>query len=165
MKGRVIMRLNLDKIVFNALNVVRVPLFKSLLSMPKILVMAFILNLSLPSVSATAGDVVEDYAYYGFEPELVTNYISTGKKLGFVRIGIELMVKNPEDLVSLEHHDPLLRAALLEIMGSQTGDKVKSLAGREEIRRECYDTLNRLMEQELGKAIIVNLLFTKYLYD
>jgi len=114
---------------------------------------------------AEDGDIVDNYAYYGFEPDLITNYISTGKKLGFVRIGIELMVKDPEDLVDLEHHDPLLRAAILEIMGSQTADKVKSLTGREEIRRECYDTVNRLIEQETGKAIIVNLLFTKYLYD
>ncbi len=110
-------------------------------------------------------EIVDNFAYYGFEPDLITNYISTGKKLGFVRIGIELMVKDPEDLIALEHHDPLLRAAILEIMGSQTADKVKSLTGREEIRRECYDTVNRLIEQETGKAIIVNLLFTKYLYD
>lgn len=110
-------------------------------------------------------EIDHDYAYYGFEPDLITNYISSGKKLGFVRIGIELMVKNPEDLLALEHHDPLLRAAILEIMGSQTADKVKSLTGREEIRRECYDTVNRLIEKETGKAVIVNLLFTKYLYD
>ena len=41
---------------------------------------------------------VEDYAYYGFEPDIVTNYISNRKKLGFVKISIELMVKNPDDL-------------------------------------------------------------------
>jgi len=118
------------------------------------------------SFGAYAEENIENnYAYYGFEPELITNYIPSGKKLGFVRIGIELMVKDPEDLFALEHHDPLLRAAILEIMGSQTADKVKSLTGREEIRRECYNTVNRLIEQETGKAIIVNLLFTKYLYD
>jgi flagellar FliL protein len=108
---------------------------------------------------------VEDYAYYGFEPDIVTNYISNRKKLGFVKISVELMVKNPNDLVSLEHHDPLLRAAIVEILGNQSEDKVKSLSGREEIRRECYETVNRLIEQEVGRSIVVNLLFTKYLYD
>ncbi|BAJ04229.1 flagellar basal body-associated protein FliL [Shewanella violacea] len=126
-----------------------------------------IFTVSIFSVGVYAADekIVDNYAYYGFEPELITNYISNGKKLGFVRIGIELMVKDPEDLLALEHHDPLLRAAILEIMGSQTADKVKSLTGREEIRRECYDTVNRLIEQEVGRPIVVNLLFTKYLYD
>ncbi|WP_350432209.1 flagellar basal body-associated protein FliL [Shewanella sp. H8] len=109
--------------------------------------------------------VTEDYAYYGFEPDIVTNYISNRKKLGFVKISIELMVKNPDDLIILEHHDPLLRSAIVEILGNQSEDKVKSLSGREEIRRECYKTLNLLMEKEVGRSVVVNLLFTKYLYD
>ena len=108
---------------------------------------------------------LEEYAYYGFEPEIVTNYISNRNKLGYVRLSVELMVKKPEDLVSLERHDPLLRAAIVEILGNQTEDKVKSLPGKEEIRRECYQMVNRLLEQETGKELVVNLLFTKYLYD
>lgn len=136
----------------------------------KLASLLLIASMSMVSIGAYAEDeeteeIVDTYAYYGFEPDLITNYISNGKKLGFVRIGIELMVKDPDDLLALEHHDPLLRAAILEIMGSQTADKVKSLTGREEIRRECYDTVNRLIEQETGKPMIVNLLFTKYLYD
>ncbi|AZG71538.1 flagellar basal body-associated protein FliL [Shewanella livingstonensis] len=119
------------------------------------------------ALNAHAADepAVEDYAYYGFEPDIVTNYISNRKKLGFVKISVELMVKDPNDLMSLEHHDPLLRSAIVEILGNQSEEKVKSLSGREEIRRECYETVNRLMEQEVGRSIVVNLLFTKYLYD
>ncbi|MGX9462979.1 flagellar basal body-associated protein FliL [Shewanella sp. A14] len=117
------------------------------------------------NVYAEDEQVIEDYAYYGFEPDIVTNYISNRKKLGFVKISVELMVKDPNDLVSLEHHDPLLRSAMVEILGNQSEDKVKSLSGREEIRRECYETVNSLMEKEVGRPIVVNLLFTKYLYD
>ncbi|MCL1095346.1 flagellar basal body-associated protein FliL [Shewanella kaireitica] len=117
------------------------------------------------SLFAADDKPLEEYAYYGFEPEIVTNYISNRNKLGYVRISVELMVKKPEDLVSLERHDPLLRAAIVEILGNQTEDKVKSLTGKEEIRRECYKMVNRLLEQETGKELVVNLLFTKYLYD
>ncbi|WP_434950055.1 flagellar basal body-associated protein FliL [Shewanella sp. HL-SH4] len=113
----------------------------------------------------SADEISEEYAYYGFEPEIVTNYISNRKKLGFVRINVELMVKDPADLVSIERHDPLLRAAIVEILGNQAEDKVKSLSGRDEIRRECYEMVNRLLEQETGRSLVVNLLFTKYLYD
>lgn len=114
---------------------------------------------------AAKDDVVDTYAYYGFTPDIVTNYISNRKKLGFVKISVELMVQAPEDLVVLQHHDPLLRAAILEILGAQTEDKVKSLVGKEEIRRECYEAVNRLLQQEVGKPLVVNMLFTKYLYD
>ncbi|QYJ93732.1 flagellar basal body-associated protein FliL [Shewanella spartinae] len=135
--------------------------------MKKFALLCLMLVISVLSLGAYAEEeeVVDTYAYYGFEPDIVTNYISNRKKLGFVKISVELMVKVPEDLIVLEHHDPLLRAAIIEILGAQTEDKVKSLTGKEEIRRECYDTLNRLLEQEIGKPLIVNLLFTKYLYD
>ncbi len=121
-------------------------------------------------LSAYAADEKEatptgDYAYYGFEPEIVTNYISNRKKLGFVKISVELMVKNPDDLVIVERHDPLLRAAIIEVLGNQAEEKIKSLTGREEIRRECFDTVNNLLTKEAGKPLVVNLLFTSYLYD
>ncbi|MGM8892087.1 flagellar basal body-associated FliL family protein [Psychrobacter sp. 1Y1] len=51
------------------------------------------------------------------------------------------------------------------MLGNQTEDKVKSLTGKEEIRRQCYEKVNQLLEQETGSPLVVNLLFTKYLYD
>ncbi len=117
------------------------------------------------SVLAADNKPLEEYAYYGFEPEIVTNYISNRKKLGYIRLSVELMVKKPQQLVSLERHDPLLRAAIVEILGNQTEDKVKSLTGKEEIRRQCFEKVNQLLEQETGEPLVVNLLFTKYLYD
>ncbi|MCE9680541.1 flagellar basal body-associated protein FliL [Shewanella sp. AS1] len=120
----------------------------------------------LVSLNALANDKKGiDYAYYGFEPDIVTNYLSNRKKLGFIKISVELMVKEPKDLIVLERHDPLLRSAIIEILGSQPEEKVKSLTGKEEIRRECYETINRLIQQEVGRPLVVNLLFTKYLYD
>jgi flagellar FliL protein len=130
-----------------------------------LLLLIFVTSLAHLGAYAEGEEALDNYAYYGFEPDIVTNYISNRKKLGYVKISVELMVKASEDLIVLEHHDPLLRAAIIEILGSQTEDKVKSLTGKEEIRRECYDTLNRLLEQEIGKPLVVNLLFTKYLYD
>lgn len=116
--------------------------------------------------NAMAEDSAADnYVYFGFEPEIVTNYISNRKKLGFVRVGVELMVKNQEELLIVEEHEPLLRAAIIEILGSQTEGKIKSLTGREQIRQQCLDTINELLYRETMQVALVNLLFTKFLYD
>ena len=140
--------------------------------MKKLLSVCLILFTSVFSVyaadekeAAPAATPTGEYAYYGFEPDIVTNYISNRKKLGFVKISVELMVKSPDDLVTVERHDPLLRAAIVEVLGNQSEEKIKSLTGREEIRRECFDMVNNLLTKEAGKALIVNLLFTSYLYD
>ena len=48
---------------------------------------------------------------------------------------------------------------------NDAGNAEQSVIGREEIRRECFDMLNNLIIKESGKSIILNLLFTSYLYD
>ena len=83
-----------------------------------------------------------NYAYFGIEPDIVTNYVSNGSsRLGYLRVTIELMVENAEYLPIVEHHSPLLRATLIEIIGKQTEGDVKSLVGRENIRRDMIKVI------------------------
>ncbi|WP_339725768.1 flagellar basal body-associated protein FliL [uncultured Paraglaciecola sp.] len=107
----------------------------------------------------------KNYAYFSLEPEIVTNYLgSSARKLGFVRVSIELMLEDADFLEAAEHHSPLLRAATIEAFGSQPAEKVKSLTGREDIRRNCLEKLRELMLRETGSEMIKDVIFTKYLY-
>jgi flagellar FliL protein len=107
----------------------------------------------------------KNYAYFSLEPDIVTNYLgSSARKLGFVRVTIELMLEDSDFLEAAEHHSPLLRAATIEVFGSQTAEKVKSLTGREDIRRRCLEKLKELMLKETGSEMVKDVIFTKYLY-
>ena len=107
----------------------------------------------------------KNYAYFSLEPEIVTNYSgSSARKLGFVRVSIELMLEDSDFLEAAEHHSPLMRAATIEVFGSQPAEKVKSLTGREDIRRTCLEKLKELMLRETGSEMIKDVIFTKYLY-
>lgn len=132
--------------------------------------MKSLLRLLLPVcllfASQTAQGQSSNIAYFGLEPDIVTNYLGTNaRKLGYVRITVELMLEDVEYLPIAEHHAPLLRATVIEIIGRQAEDKVKSLTGREEIRRACLEDLRTLMKKETGKELIKDLIFTKYLYQ
>ncbi len=115
--------------------------------------------------SFSADDIVDDYAYFAFEPDITTNYLTNGKDLGFIRLTMEVQVRNADDLAIVEHHAPLLRAAMVEILGEQPEERIKSMAGKMEIRDLCFEALNQLLKEETGKKLIVRLLFTKYLYQ
>ncbi|NRA53759.1 MAG: flagellar basal body-associated protein FliL [Gammaproteobacteria bacterium] len=129
------------------------------------LLIASMMLFSANSYAAEDEEVAADeYAYFAFEPDITTNYLTSGKKVGFIRLTMEVMVKNPDDLAIVEHHAPLLRAAIVEVLGQQTEDKVKSASGKQEIRELCLETLNDLLKQETGKKLIVRLLFTKYIH-
>lgn len=107
----------------------------------------------------------KNFAYFSLEPDIVTNYLgSSARELGFARITIELMLEDADFIEAAEHHSPLMRAAIIEIFGSQPAEKVKSLTGREDIRRSCLEKLKELMLRETGSEMIYDVIFTKYLY-
>ena len=131
----------------------------------------FILLVSLTSLSARAESTV---GYFGFEPDIITNYIGpSSKKMGYVRVTVDQMrlsglitsmLNKTSDIAIVEHHTPLLRDALVEILSKEPENKIKSLTGREQIRLKSAEKLKSLLKEETGQEIIRDLLFTKYLY-
>jgi len=118
------------------------------------------------AISPVFAQANANYAYLGLEPDIVTNYIGeSARKLGYVRVTVELMINDVDQLEIAEHHMPLLRATAIEIFGRQPEEKVKSLTGREDIRRSIVTALQDLMEQETGAEIVKDVIFTKYLYQ
>lgn len=104
--------------------------------------------------------------YYGFDPDIVTNYVTTGQKsLGYVRVTMELMIKDQKFLPIVEHHEPLILNAIVATFGKEPEDMIKSLTGREEIRLKILRNLNELLKKETGVEVVQDVLFTKYLYQ
>ncbi|NDW23255.1 flagellar basal body-associated protein FliL [Alteromonas hispanica] len=136
--------------------------------MPKSFILhCLALSTLLLSVSFSAqAQEKSQFAYIGLEPEIVTNYISdSSSKLGYVRVQVELMIYDVDQLEIAEHHMPLLRSTAIEIFGQQPAEKVKSLKGREDIRLALLKALKEHMKQETGGEVVKNVIFTKYLYQ
>ena len=108
-------------------------------------------------------EVAPQMGYFTLAPDLTTNFVTTGKKLGYIQIRVDILVADNRDLPQLERHNPQIRNALVEVLGQQPEQRIKSLAGREEIRKECLTAINELLLAETGKTLAVDLLFTKYI--
>ena len=104
-----------------------------------------------------------EYAYFGFEPDIITNYVTTKKKMGYVRLTVELMLEDANSLEVVEHHSPLLRDAIINIIGQQPESKIKSINGRYEIQGLCEDKVKALLAKETGQPLVRKLLFTQWL--
>ena len=117
------------------------------------------------SYDARSENQKPNVGYYGFEPDIITNYVSNKRRIGFVRITAELMVEDVKNVPVVEHHAPLLRDAIIDILIRQPEQKVKSMTGREEIRIMILEKMKSLMEKETGSPVIKDIIFTKYLYS
>ena len=70
----------------------------------------------------------------------------------------------PSDGIEIvQHHSPLLRDAIIGIIGKQTEDTVKSIKGRSEIQLKCEEEIKALLTKETGQPLIKKLLFTQWL--
>ncbi|MEZ9232066.1 flagellar basal body-associated protein FliL [Vibrio amylolyticus] len=123
----------------------------------------FSLVISISSYAEEAA--TPQLAYFTLEPDLTTNFYTKGKKLGYIQVRIDIMVASSADLPIVELHQPLIRDAVIELLGQQSEDTIKSLAGREDLRKILVDQLNAILLPETGRTIIADLLFTKYLYQ
>lgn len=123
-------------------------------------------NIALAQEAAAPASGKGKIVYYGFDPDIVTNYVSSGQKnLGYVRVTMELMIKDEKYLPLIEHHEPLILNTIVGVFGKESEDAIKSLTGREEIRLKILTKLNETMTKETGVAAVHDVLFTKYLYQ
>ncbi|PMH45430.1 flagellar basal body-associated protein FliL [Vibrio sp. 10N.286.49.B3] len=124
-----------------------------------------ILILSMMFAALSSAQAQSTLNYFTLEPDITTNFTTIGKKLGYIQVRIDIMVNDSENLALVEHHQPLIRNAIIELLGTQSEASIKSLAGREDIRNTLVEQLNEALLPETGKMIITDLLFTKYLYQ
>lgn len=122
-------------------------------------------SLLIPAAAYASDEEAPKLAYFTLEPDLTTNFYTKGKKLGYIQVRIDIMVANSADLPLVERHQPLIRDAVVELLGKQSEDTIKSLAGREDLRKTLVDSLNSILLPETGRKLIADLLFTKYIYQ
>lgn len=76
------------------------------------------------------------------------------------------MIYDVDQLEIAEHHMPLLRATAIDIFGRQPEEKVKSLTGREDIRRAILKALQDHMKKKkpvarLSKTLSLPNIYTR----
>ena len=115
----------------------------------------------------TASSQDAQHAYFGFEPDITTNYLKSpgDSSLGYIRVAIEVRVPSTQELSMIEYHAPLLRNAFIQVLSTETEARIRSLTGREEIRLACLEVAQELIRRETGEDIIRDLIFTKYIYQ
>ncbi|EAQ33132.1 MULTISPECIES: flagellar basal body-associated FliL family protein [Idiomarina] len=127
---------------------------------------SILLLFSLTLFSASAARA-QDVAYYGFEPDIITNFIKDKEeyRLGFIRVAVEVMVDNPQNVSVVEHHAPLLRDAFIQILSTASEQQIRTMTGRDQLRLKCFEQAQRLMAKETGSTVIKQVIFTKYIYQ
>lgn len=128
----------------------------------------FALMLLLPFVFSPLSVAEEETAeqldevrYIELTPAFVTNFGGPGR-LKYIKTEVSLRVDSQQAYRAVMHHVPTLRHSIIMVLNRQTDDSVDTMAGKEQIRMETLSSLQEVMREEEGEALIEDVLFSSF---
>ena len=99
--------------------------------------------------------------FYNIKPVFIVN-LNSGR-VKFLQINVEVMTRTPDSIIKLTNNLPLIKNELLILFSNKNYDEVKTLEGRESLRREALKVIKNVLEKETeGSAEIEDVLFTGF---
>lgn len=99
--------------------------------------------------------------YYPLKPDLIVTYLARGRHR-YAQVGVTLMFRDDRVLAAVELHRPMILNALNMILSGQVYEELQTAEGKELVRLQCLQELQKLMEQEIGIPGIEQVLFTDF---
>lgn len=127
----------------------------------------------LPGVLPNCGDVVasaEEEAeekeilppiYLPLEPALVVSF-EDREAVRFLQVTVEVMARDEAAIESVQTHTPVIRNNLLMMMGGQTLTDLTNRDGKEALRQEALQEVQRILVANTGEPGVEDLYFTSF---
>ncbi len=124
-----------------------------------------LLTFNQPLLAEEGEESKEPLMYYRIDPNILTFYQNTGKKLGYVVVQIHVSVRSQDNYDLVEFHLPLIQDALIDFFNRQDTETIKSLEKREELRQQATTRVAEVLKEETNKDLIEEILFTQYIFQ
>jgi flagellar protein FliL len=137
----------------------------------KLALLFALFNLLLASSSFAAEEAKaeeeqkEPVMYYMITPNLMTFYQNSGRKMGYVVVQVQVVVRGQDNFDLLDLHLPLLQDALTDHFNRQDKAVITDLKQRETLRQQTTEILAKVIKEEVGKDVVENVLFTSYIFQ
>ncbi|MBX2858911.1 MAG: flagellar basal body-associated FliL family protein [Cellvibrionaceae bacterium] len=106
-----------------------------------------------------AAPVMAPAIYYPIKPEIIVTYQARGRQR-YMQAEVNLLVRDDSVIEAVELHMPMVRNALNMIIGSQAYEDIQTAEGKELMRQQCLQELQKIIEKETGDPGIEQVLFT-----
>jgi flagellar FliL protein len=103
--------------------------------------------------------------YVPVEPYIITNFIKKNGKIGFINVTPTLVVKGPEDAAAAEDNMPLVQDYLTSFLGRQPAEVITDVSKIPQLRKEATAGLQKVFQEELGRPVVVDVLFSKFVWQ
>lgn len=105
------------------------------------------------------GDGGDGPKYLKLHPAFTVN-LAAGERPRFMRVETQIMSRDQLKLDAAKDHMPALRHELILLFSENSAQTMKSIEGKERLRREALKAINTVLEKETGETPIEAVYFT-----
>ncbi|VAW91892.1 hypothetical protein MNBD_GAMMA22-1562 [hydrothermal vent metagenome] len=120
------------------------------------LVLFFIFS---PGYSQSGGS---NPSYFSIEPPIVVN-VYHPDRIKFLQVDTQVKVNDSSVIDAIEFHKPAIRHAMLMLLSSQKIDEMKTVKGKEKLRKEALRTIKKVLKENTGNEGVTELYFTGFI--
>lgn len=99
--------------------------------------------------------------YYPLKPPIIVNFMVRGRQR-FLQAELTLMTRDESVISTIELHQAMIRSALILLIGGQVYEELQTAEGKELLRQQCLQEIQRILQQEISKPGIDQVLFTNF---
>lgn len=92
---------------------------------------------------------------------MVVNF-ADGRLARYLQVDIQLMAYDQAVLSAIEEHMPVIRNDILVLLGGQSFEQVSTREGKEQLRAQILDAVNRILQQQAGTQGVQAVYFTNF---
>lgn len=97
--------------------------------------------------------------YFPLKPAIVVNFQARGRQR-FLQAEVTLMTRDRAVIDAIETHMPMIRNSLILLFGGQEYEELQTVEGKENLRQQALVKIQELLEEEIGKPGVEQVLFT-----
>ncbi|MBO6258239.1 MAG: flagellar basal body-associated FliL family protein [Succinivibrio sp.] len=108
-----------------------------------------------------------EVSYYTINPDFTTNVatLNPREKPHYIRVKMSLMLSDSADTPIVTEMEPVIKDAVVSVLGAKDFSTVSSNSGREKIRAECREKIVAIMQDKIGRQVVDDVLFLNYMYQ
>ena len=99
--------------------------------------------------------------YYPLGQNFTMNYDVRGRQR-YLQVQVTLMLRDNAAVQSIELHQPSIRNTLVGLFSDQVFEDLQTPEGRELLRQDALRGVQSVLEQEIGRPVVEQVLFTHF---
>lgn len=99
--------------------------------------------------------------YFPLKPAIIVNFQARGRQR-LLQAEVSLKLREADAVAAVELHMPMIRNALVMLLSGQVYEDMQTLEGRELLRQQALTEIQAILQAEIGKPGVEQVLFTNF---